>query len=184
MAVAVCIAVAATRLLHAPGVEDRRPERWLAAWLLLELAGFFVISPYPTVRRVIGLGIVATLLAARAASRQLGERDARAGVWVATAFGLALAALFFTSDLADARSRRSLVERVAQRLTRLGAPGPHSTIWYTGHWEMQFYGEQAGWKPVIAGRSRLRAGDWLVLPAGVDQPDIEPRGKTPESAAQ
>jgi hypothetical protein len=151
---------------------DPRPERLLVAWLLLETASFFVISPYPAVRRVIGLGIAATLLAAHAASRRRGERDARAGVWIATVFGLALGALYFGSDLADARTRRALIERVAQRLSQLAAPGERASIWYTGHWEMQFYGERAGWRPVIVGESRLRAGDWLVLPIGVDQPRI------------
>ena len=170
--VAGCILVVMARLLRAPDAMDPRPERLLVAWLLLETAGFFVISPYPTVRRVIGLGIAATLLAARAASRRQGERDARAGVWVATVFGLALGALYFSSDLADARARRALIERVAQRLSQLGAPGERGSIWYTGHWEVQFYGERAGWRPVIAGESRLRAGDWLVLPTGVNQPRI------------
>ena len=144
----------------------------LAAWLLLELAGYFVISPYPAVRRVIGLGIAATLVAARLAARRAGERDARAGVAIATGFGLALGALYFASDLSDALARRALIDRIERRLTRLGAPGAAGRIWYSGHWEMQFYGERKGWSPVIAGRSRLAAGDWLVIPAGVDQPRI------------
>ena len=37
---------------------------------------------------------------------------------------------------------------------------------------MQFYGERAGWRPVIAGESMLRAGDWLVVSTGVHQPRI------------
>ena len=172
VAVAGCVLVAMVRLLRAPNAMDPRPDRLLAAWLLLEIVGFFVISPYPAVRRVIGLGIAATLLAARAASRRQGERDARAGVWVATAFGLALGALYFSSDLADALARRALIERVAQRLSQLGVPAERASIWYSGHWEVQFYGEQAGWRPVIPGESQLRAGDWLVLPAGVIQPRI------------
>ena len=170
--VAGCILFAAARLLRMPDVTDPRADRVLAAWLSLEIVSFFVISPYPAVRRMIGLAIAATLLAARAASRRQNERDARAGVWVATVFGLALGALYFTSNLADARARRALVDRVAQRLSQLGAPSERASIWYTGHWEMQFYGERAGWRAVIPGESHLRAGDWLVLPAGVDQPRI------------
>ena len=170
--VAACVLVAAFRGLRAPDVDALRPERLLAAWLLLEIAGYVAISPYPAVRRVIGLGIAATLLAARAASRRHAEPDARAGVWIATAFGLALAALFFSADLSDARARRALIERIGERLSQLGAPGDGSSIWFTGHWEMQFYGERAGWHPVIAGESTLRAGDWLVVPAGVHQPRI------------
>ncbi len=170
--VAGCVLVAAFRLLRAPDVDDRRPELLLTAWLLLEIAGYAVISPYPAVRRVIGLGIAATLLAARAAARRHGEPDARAGVWIATAFGLALATLFFSADLSDARARRALVERIGQRLSELGARGERGDIWFTGHWEMQFYGERSGWRQVIPGESTLRAGDWLVVPTGVHQPRI------------
>jgi hypothetical protein len=171
--VAGCLALAIRRLLRRPGERaDRRPERLLCAWLLLELAAYFVISPYPAVRRVIGLGIAATLLAARLAAQRSGERDARAGVAIATGFGLALGALYFASDLSDALARRALIDHVERRLTKLGASAAAGRVWYTGHWETQFYGERKGWRPVIAGRSRLAAGDWLVIPAGVDQPRI------------
>jgi hypothetical protein len=37
---------------------------------------------------------------------------------------------------------------------------------------MQFYAERAGWRAVIPGASQLRRGDWLVIPANVDQPRI------------
>jgi hypothetical protein len=130
-----------------------------------------VISPYPAARRVIGLGIAATLLAARFASRRLPDLEARSGIRIATACGLALGALYFASDLCDALMRRGVIESVERRLAQRGAP--IGRIWYTGHWEMQFYGERNGWRPVIAGRSRIAAGDWLVRPAGVDQPRIE-----------
>jgi hypothetical protein len=66
--VAACVGAAALQLLRRRDATDRRADRLLVAWLLLELVGYFVISPYPAVRRVIGLSIAATLLAARAAS--------------------------------------------------------------------------------------------------------------------
>lgn len=169
--VAVCIGLAAARLLSARGVAERRLDLALVAWLLLELAGYYVISPYPAVRRVIGLGMAATLLAARFAARRLPNGEARGGIRIATACGLALGALFFASDLSDALMRRDVIERIEQRLALRRVPV--GRIWYTGHWEMQFYGERKGWRPVIAGRSRIAAGDWLVLPAGVDQPRLE-----------
>ncbi len=170
--VAGCILGVGARRLRASDGADPRPDRVLAVWLLLETLGFFVISPYPAARRVIGLVIAATLLSARAASRHEGEPGARIGVRIASVFGLALATLFFISDLSDALARRALIDRIGQRLSQSGAADGRAKIWYTGHWEMQFYGERAGWRPVIAGESKLRAGDWLVLPAGVDQPRI------------
>ena len=150
--------------------DKRRPERLLAAWLLLELVGFFVISPYPAVRRVIGLGIVATLLAARAAARGAASRRASA-VAIATGFGLALAALFFASDVSDALVRRSLIDRVGRRLSRLGAPGRATTASGTAD-----IGKPSSTANGRAGAgsadNELAAGDWLVMPAGVDQPRI------------
>ena len=61
----------------------------------------------------------------RRAPRRAGRAsaDARAGVWIATAFGLALATLFFSADLSDARARRALIERIGQRLSQLDARG-------------------------------------------------------------
>ena len=173
--VAACVGAAALQLLRRRDVTDRRADRLLVAWLLLELVGYFVISPYPAVRRVIGLSIAATLLAARAAARRMPGRDAVAGARIATAIGLAIAALYFASELSDAWARRALVDGIAERLATLGASAPRETIWYTGHWEFQFYAERSGWRAVIPGASKLRRGDWLVIPANVDLPESRTR---------
>lgn len=170
VAVAGCVGTAALRMLRRSPCRDARPDRLLAAWLLLEVVGFFVVSPYPAVRRVIGVGIASTLLAARAALRRADEADARAGVWIASVFALGLGALYFGADLADARARRSLVGQVAQRLHQLGAADEN--VWYTGHWALQFYAERAGMRAAVAGESRLRPHDWLVIPEGVPKPSL------------
>jgi len=169
--VAAGIGAVALRGLRS-AAEDRRANRVLAAWLALETAGYFLISPYPAVRRVIGLGVVATLIAARAASLRATEPDARAGVRIAVAFGLLLSALYFGADLADARARQALAARIVARLPELGADVPRETLWYNGHWELQFYLEQAGMRPVIAGRSQLRPQDWLILSESTAAPPL------------
>jgi hypothetical protein len=162
----------ARRGLSDPAPARAREDVLLAAWLLLEVAAYFVISPYPAVRRVIGLAIAAALLAARAVALRWEHPEARAGARVAVTFGLALALLFYASELADARTRRAFVAQIALRLSELGAPAARETVWFSGHWEVQFYGERAGWRIVIPERSRLRRGDWLVIPTSVDQPRI------------
>jgi hypothetical protein len=121
---------------------------------------------------VIGLGVAATLLAARAASPRVAERDARIGIRIAAAFGLALSTLYFGADLADARARRALAARIVDRLPQLGADPARETVWYNGHWELQYYLEQAGMRPVIAGRSQLRPQDWLILSEGTAAPPL------------
>jgi hypothetical protein len=170
-AAGVLVAVA-LRLLRRGDQAGRAADRVLVLWLGLEIAGFFLFSPYVAARRVIGLVVAATLLAARAASRRASERDARIGVWTATAFGIALGALYFGADLSDAQTRRSLVERVARQLPRLGADRERETIWYSGHWELQYYAERAGMRPVIAGESELQPGDWLLLCSGTTMPPL------------
>jgi hypothetical protein len=148
------------------------PDRVLLAWLLLEIAGYFLISPYPAVRRVIGLGVAATLLAARAASLRVAEPGARSGVRIALAFGVALGALYFGADLADARARQAHAARIVERLPALGADAQRETLWYNAHWELQYYLKQAGMRPVIAGRSQLRPQDWLILSDGAAAPPL------------
>ncbi|HEY8156603.1 MAG TPA: hypothetical protein VII72_20920 [Myxococcota bacterium] len=165
------IGAVAVRGLRRTG-PDGWPDLVLFAWLLLEIAGFFLISPYPAVRRVIGIGVAATLLAARAASLRRSEPDARAGVRVAAVFGLALCALYFGADLSDARARRALAARIVERLPQLGADAQHETVWYNGHWELQFFLAQAGMRPVIAGRSQLRPQDWLILSEQMAAPPL------------
>ena len=95
------------------------------------------------------------------------EPEARAGVRIAAVFGVALGMLYFGADLADARARRDLVVRAVERLPQLGADRARETVWYTGYWEVQFYAERAGMRPVVAGESQLRARDWLLYPLGV-----------------
>jgi hypothetical protein len=172
VAVSACVGAAARRLLKAQDGTNRRHDWLLIAWFALEVVGYFVISPYPAVRRMIGLSIAATLLAARLVSRRLPESDARAGSRIATALGLAIGVLYYASELSDAWARRALVDGISAQLRTLGASAVRETVWYTGHWEFQFYAERAGWRAVIPGESQLRRGDWLVIPANVDQPRI------------
>jgi hypothetical protein len=138
----VAVALAGVARLQARAGHDLRPDRVLVSWLLIELAGYFVISPYPAVRRLIGFGIAAALLAARSASLRAAEPDARSGARVAIAFGLALGVLFFGAELADARARRAVIARAVERLPQLGARADREAIWYVGHWELQFYAER------------------------------------------
>ena len=163
--VALAVGAAAAGSLRRGTAGERRLDRVLVAWLALELVGYYAISPYPAVRRVIGLGIAATLLGARAAARRKDAPDARAGVRIAVALGLALGLLYFGSDLADARARRELVARAERRLAELGADRERENLWFIGHWELQFYAERAGMRQVVAGESQLRPQDWVLLPA-------------------
>jgi hypothetical protein len=138
-------------------------------WLVIEVAVYFAATPFPATRRTMGIVVVATLvcgyLLRRSGRGQSGESVLR---WVVT-IGCLLGTLFWTVDLLEARSQERGV-RAAQR--ELGAQGSQERIWFVGHWGFQFYAERAGMLPVVPDRSRLSAGDWLVVPDRVDQQEI------------
>lgn len=68
---ALAVLAASVRLLLIRAEPDeRRTDRFLVAWLLIELAGYFVLTPFAAARRVISLAVVATLVAARLAQHR------------------------------------------------------------------------------------------------------------------
>jgi hypothetical protein len=145
-----------------------RRKRWtlerdswlLLAWLAIELIVCFAASPFPASRRLMGPLLVASLAIVHFA-RPLAPR-ARATRWIAAA-SVALGLVFGIADLLDARARHSLQPLIAEELARQGYDSAKERVWYTGHWGFQFYAEQRGYRPLIAGGNRPRPGDWIVL---------------------
>lgn len=138
---------------------------FLAGWLLIELAAYFVLTPFPAGRRVLGVSFVLALVVA-AADARLGRLSGRRHVpgWVtraAAASGLVLAGI----DTLDAWPERALPERAAALARERGWPG---TGWYVGHWGFQYYCERNGLKPLLPDRCDFRPGDWIVTPVFPD----------------
>jgi hypothetical protein len=138
-----------------------RVEWFLAAWLVLEIAGYFALTPFPAVRRVLGIIVAATLLGGRLASYTCRSPERRAIVRAIAGFSVVLGLLFQGVDLCDAHAQKRAAE-MAARLVR--DRDPEAVLWYVGHWGFQYHAERAGMKPVVPDVSRLRAGDWLVVP--------------------
>lgn len=154
-------------------LTDRRAERasrFVAAWWLLELAGYFMLSPWPAVRRIIGLVLVSALLVGRALGPDPSPLSRRRLKWVVASsigFGVGYQAI----DTCDAIAERTAVERTTARLRE---QKPDAEIWYVGHWGLQFHANRAGWHMVIPDQSLLSAGSWLVVPPpGYRQQEIE-----------
>lgn len=148
-----------------PFARARRIDWFLVSWLGWELLGYFMMSPFPAARRVLGVVVAGTVLCGRLASRTLRARGARRRLLPALAFGSALGALFFAVDLEEALATRRAVEDAAQWVWLRAAPG--SRIFYVGHWGFQYYAERAGMIAAVDrqfySRTILRAGDWLVV---------------------
>jgi hypothetical protein len=172
-----------------------RVECFLVLWLGLEVVGYFGMTPFPAVRRVLGILIVATLLAGRLASRSCRRPDRRRIIHAIALYSALLGLGFYLLDLREAFAIREAAETAAQWAQQRGS----GTVWYLGHWSFQFYGERAGMRPVVpkygpgeavgVGRrgiiplpapSRLRKGDWLVVPdEGIPAQSIDYTGTEP-----
>jgi hypothetical protein len=158
----VCAVVGAVgRRLSRRGasVSARRVDWFLLAWLGVELASYFVTSPFPAARRVMGFVVAATVLLGRLASRTCRPRR-RAGLVRAVALGgVALGLCFFAVDFDNARAEKLAADQAAD-WARQREPG--ATIWYVGELGFPFYAEAAGMRRALPFASTLRPGDWLV----------------------
>jgi hypothetical protein len=186
-AVTVVICVA-RRLLRAERAVGDRRTLFLVLWLGLEIVGFLALTPFPAARRVLGVGLVLSLLIGRLASRRaliLWRR--RLLPWLPVG-GVLLALGYWALDWQGAAVQQRAVD-MAERFT-----GEHGggRVWYAGHWGFQFYAERCGMQPIVPqypdwrttdGPIRLppatvfAKGDWLVIPEsnfiqqGVDLPE-------------
>jgi hypothetical protein len=158
------------RLCHLGGVRSwralarsfcRRLNWFLVLWLGLEVAGYVVLSPFPAVRRVLGIVVVVTLLAGRLAARTCRHRDRQVLVQTVAVGSILLGLLFYGLDVHAAWAQQRLA-RAAAHWVRAQHTG--GTVWYVGHWGFQYYAERRGMRPVTPQHSRLRPSDWLVIP--------------------
>jgi hypothetical protein len=156
-----------------PFFWQAHPLDWfLIGWFVVEVGGYFALSPFPATRRLMGVVVVATLLAGRLASTVQKRTSIRQLVWALAACNIGLGGLYFFVDFGAAQAEQTGAVEAATWIQRQDRAGK---VWFTGHWGFQFYAEQAGMRPVVAGQTWLNAGDWLVLPdAGVVQQDFTP----------
>ena len=148
--------------------------RMLAGWLLIEIVGYFALSPFSAVRRLIGVVFVLTLIAGRLAVAA-PRRTADAVV----AFGVLLGGGYATLDWADAYAEKDAAADIAAWI----APqrSTDETVWFCGHWGFQHYACRAGMVPVFPDETVVREGDWVVVPAG-DRPYAQRIVLSPEDA--
>jgi hypothetical protein len=201
LAILIMTAIAGWRMCTSPvgpaSAKARRQAWFLAGWLGLEVAGYFLLSPYPAVRRVMGLIVVSTLIIGRLAAENGQSQSGLRLTYALAVSSIVLGLGFYGVDLCEAFAEKRAVELAAQHIR---SQHPGATIWYTGFWGFQFYADKAGMKQIIPARppglqasradpksraiplpppSRLRMGDWIVLadPRIAQQPLFLDRGK-------
>jgi protein-S-isoprenylcysteine O-methyltransferase Ste14 len=150
----VCLGLLRNRTLTPP---DRSLDWFLLVWLTLELGGYFALSPFPAARRVVGLVLVFTLLVGRLA-HQRGVAPPTANR--VAAFGVALALLFFGTDVLEARAGRIAARELAQRTYR---PAEGGAFWHLSWWGFTYYANREGLSPLQLNRQALRAGDLIAV---------------------
>jgi hypothetical protein len=142
--------------------DRRREVLFLAGWVGIELIAYFALTPFPAVRRLIGLCVVGTLVVGGLAAR-VGQREVVRGVAVA---GIVLGLAFHVLDAWEAHRNREGIERAAQRIRDVE---PDACIWYGGLGGTgMFYARRAGM--LSYSDSPTEPGDWFVVEDDVPRP--------------
>jgi len=136
---------------------ERRIDWFLVLWLVVELGAYFVLSPFPAVRRLMGLTVVITLIIGRVASRTWPGSDRDGYFRILVPAGVALGLIFYAINFRDAWCDKEVTGLAAQTI-RQEQPG--AKIWFMGGWGFAYYAGQAGMDDVSRGAPH--AGDWLV----------------------
>ena len=161
------IAFEATLILAAAFVASvaRRPRAsqrksdFLVLWLLIEVLGYLTISPFPAVRRLLGIFIAATILVGRLAAQNGMKRERLFLIRGLTAAGVVLGLGYYLIDLADALSERSAFDRAVAYVRQ---QDPQAAIRFHGTWGCLTHSERAGliWTRNVG--QDLQAGDWFI----------------------
>lgn len=165
-AATVCMATVCTTTWLA----RRKPDPitlFLIGWLLLELIAYFIISPFPATRRLIGSAVVLTLLGCRLLLGSIQadyRRNIVRGCWLLVAGNAGLSATYFYTDFLEADAQKTIVREAAAHIRQAGGD---EQIWYLGHWGFAYYAEQLGLSPIVPGFSQLGTGDWIIQPERV-----------------
>jgi hypothetical protein len=148
-----------------PGIVPE-PMRWeyqsattfLCGWLFLEFVGYFVLSPFPAVRRVLALQVVATLLVGRSAVTATGGTGTRPILGWGLALGIVLGFGYWFVDFHEAAVDRLSAERAARWIQRQPSG---AGIRFTGEFGFCFHAERMGMHAVED--DHPPAADWIVV---------------------
>lgn len=156
---------------------------FLVLWFALEVAGYIVISPFPAVRRIMGITIAATLVIGCLADQSPLEPWRRFVLHALTVSTALLGIGYFAVDYLEARAEQQAAYAAAQLIRQ---EHPQALIWYAGYWGFQYYAEKCGMKQIVPIRnteegappllppSHFHCGDWLVIPdEGVPQQELD-----------
>jgi len=142
------------------GWRRDRSTWFLVLWLGLEVAGCFLLSPFPAVRRIIGMVVVGTLLAGRLAARTCRSvervRQLRAALAASVLFGL----FFFGVDFACLSARQQAFDRTVQWFQQ---HNPGTTLWYAAFAPYDVHAERLGLRWIGQPGAEPSPGDTIAI---------------------
>lgn len=153
------------RLFSADGTHGRL-SLFLIIWFVLEFVAHVYLSPFGAVRRALVLYVLTVIIFFRVGMRGVPVGEGR---WAAGAVVVAIALTGFWVyyiDWHEADTSRRAADEAAAVIRN---HDPQARIWYVGHWGFAYYADRQGMRPLVPDYSRLNAGDWVVVPQGVDQ---------------
>jgi len=154
---------------HHQALEGQPDGRWynsvegfLVLWLLLEIAGYIALSPYPATRRLLGIVVVGILLICRLATQTCGNRGVLWGTLAVNSLvGLLLFAVDFNWNYGPEMTAREIASECHEC-------DPEKNIWYFGNSAFGFYGDRLGMKRVITPDTAVSSGDWVLVMHGFE----------------
>jgi len=171
LSLAGAITAIACRLKRRPlTVEGLPARRWsfsvdsfLILWLLLEIGGYFALSPYSATRRVLGIVAVGTLLTCRLAT--LTCRNRAGLIWGIAGINFLLGLFLFAVDFNFYYGQQGMARNLASECRK---QDHGANIWYFGNGTFEFYGEQLGMRRLIAPGAVVSSGDWVLVVNGFE----------------
>jgi Dolichyl-phosphate-mannose-protein mannosyltransferase len=160
---------------------DKRAAALLVGWLMLELVGYVVLSPYPAVRRVLGLVVIGTLMTGSLAVRQERTRRQDALFRLAVVVSIGTGFVSFLADFTHYRvEQRAAEQAVALALDR----ADEAVVWVQGVDSFDFYARRRGARWIDPEQRDVQPGDWFLMrqprpgaPISSPGPGWEERGR-------
>lgn len=150
--------VLGTRATSKQQDAEVRTAWFLMGWIALEVLGYFALSPFPAVRRVLGVPLPLTLLIGRIAIRNGLVQRGVGCAYFSAGLSVALGLLYQAVDCWDAMApQRAAAEAVKWIRERDAMP----RTWCVGLHAFPYHAEREGLMPLMAG-SDVHMGDWLV----------------------
>jgi hypothetical protein len=140
---------------------ERHLELFLCTWLMLELMGYFALSPFPAVRRVIGITLVFTFLAARLLSKTQALKESSQNLLqLIICFGISLGVLFYSVDFLDAQAAKQIAHEIKHRDWNIGKDNTH---WHLTWWGLSYYADKQGLKQLALNQTIPKKGDIISV---------------------